>query len=145
MVAWWNDTWLNVCTPFIWHIFTVFSVAHWAFIYTLNSKFNLILLKCFWSFVLHTVQICGSIVTGRSEAVRMIMQTILTIFISNFCTRKLCRPMITAAVCCNSHVQEDMISSNGFTSIQGKTISWLSEFRVSLQKFGVSFRHPKTA
>ena len=28
-----------------------------------------------------------------------------------------------AAVCCNSHVQENMLSSNRFTSIQGKTIS----------------------
>jgi len=45
-----------------------------------------------------------------------------------------------AAVCCNSHVQENMLSSsNRFTSIQGKTMPWLSEFRVSLQNFKVSF------
>ena len=43
-----------------------------------------------------------------------------------------------AAVCCNSHVQENELSSIRFTSIQGKTILWLSEFRVS-------FWHPKTA
>jgi len=52
------------------------------------------------------------------------------------------------AVCCTSHVQESMISSNRFTSIQGKTISRLSEFRVALQNFRVSFWwaslwHPK--
>jgi len=34
-----------------------------------------------------------------------------------------------AAVCCHSHVQENMFSSNRFTSVQGKTISWLSAFR----------------
>jgi len=43
------------------------------------------------------------------------------------------------AVCCNGHVPENMLSSNCFTSIQGKTISRLSEFRVSLQNFRVSF------
>ena len=49
------------------------------------------------------------------------------------------------AVCCNGHMRENMLSSNRFTSIQGKTISSLSEFRVSLQNFRVSFWHPKTA
>jgi len=43
------------------------------------------------------------------------------------------------AVSCNGHVQENMLFSNGFTSIQGKTIPRLSEFRVSLQNFRVSF------
>jgi len=43
-----------------------------------------------------------------------------------------------AAVYCNSHVEENMLSSNRFTSIQGKTTR-LSEFRVSLQNFKVSF------
>jgi len=38
-----------------------------------------------------------------------------------------------ATVCYNGHVQENMLSSNRFTSIQSKTISRLSEFRVSLQ------------
>ena len=50
-----------------------------------------------------------------------------------------------AAICCSGHVQENMLSSIRFTSIQGKTISRLSEFRVSLQNFRVSFWHPKTA
>jgi len=44
-----------------------------------------------------------------------------------------------AAVCCNSHVQENMLSLNRFTLIQDKTITWLSEFRLSLQNFRVSF------
>jgi len=52
---------------------------------------------------------------------------------------------VDLAVCCNSHVQENMLSSHRFSSIQGKTISWLSEFRVSLQNFRVSFWHPKMA
>jgi len=38
-----------------------------------------------------------------------------------------------------------MLSSNRFTLIQGKTVYWLSEFRVSLQNFSVSFWHPKPA
>ena len=41
-------------------------------------------------------------------------------------------------VYCNSHVQENMLFSNRFTSIQSKTMSRFSEFRVS-------FWHPKTA
>ena len=49
------------------------------------------------------------------------------------------------AVCCNRHVQENMLISNRFTSIQGKIVSRLSEFRVSLQNFKVSFWHPKKA
>jgi len=49
-----------------------------------------------------------------------------------------------AAVSCNSNMQENMLSQNRFASIQGKTVSWLSEFGVSLQNFRVSFRHPKT-
>jgi len=44
-----------------------------------------------------------------------------------------------ADVCCNSHVRESMFSTNRFTSIQGKTISWHSAFRVSLQNCRVSF------
>jgi len=44
-----------------------------------------------------------------------------------------------AAVCCSSYVQETMRISNRFTPIQGKPISRLSEFRVSLQNFRVSF------
>jgi len=48
--------------------------------------------------------------------------------------------------CWNSHVQENMLSANRFTVLQGKTASsWLSEFWVSLQNFQVSFWHPKTA
>jgi len=38
---------------------------------------------------------------------------------------------MTAATCCSSHVQENMLLSIRFTSIQDKTITWLSEFRVS--------------
>jgi len=38
-----------------------------------------------------------------------------------------------------------MLSSNHFTSIQRKTLSWLSEFWVSSQNFRVSFWHSKTA
>jgi len=44
-----------------------------------------------------------------------------------------------AAVCYNRHVQENMLISNRFTSIQSKSIFRLSEFRVSLQNFRVSF------
>jgi len=50
-----------------------------------------------------------------------------------------------ATVCCNLHVQENLLSSNRFTSIQSKTISNLSEFRVSVQNFRLSFWHPKPA
>jgi len=50
-----------------------------------------------------------------------------------------------AAVCCNGHVQENILCSNRFTSTQSKTISKLSEFRVSLQNFRVSFWNPITA
>ena len=96
-------------------------------------------LKCFCSFVHHTVQICGSRVTARSEAVRMTMHRYpANNLASTFCARTLSAYNI-AAVYCNSCVQENMLSSNRFTSIQGKTIS---EFRVSLQNFRVSFWHP---
>jgi len=55
-------------------------------------------------------------------------------------TEKGCPPLAynIADVCCNSHVQENMLSSNRFTSMQGKDISWFSEFTVSLQNFRVS-------
>ena len=49
-----------------------------------------------------------------------------------------------AAVCCNSHVQENIRSSNRFASIQGKTISWLSEFRVSFWHFEVTWSSVKS-
>jgi len=44
-----------------------------------------------------------------------------------------------AAVCCKGHVQENILSSNRFTSIQSKTTSKLSGFRVSMQNFRVPF------
>jgi len=111
-----------------------------------NSKTSFIIaLKCFRSFVHHTVQICGSIAAGRSEAVRMTMHRYQ---IYNFRFQLLRQKIVSAyniaAVYCNSHVEENMLSSNRFTSIQGKTTR-LSEFRVSLQNFKVSFWHQKTA
>ena len=66
-------------------------------------------------------------------------------FRSQFLRLKIVSAYNIAAVCCNSLVQKNMLSSHLFTSIQGKTISWLSEFRVSLQNFKVSCWHPKTA
>jgi len=55
-------------------------------------------------------------------------------------------PAYHCSRCCNGHVHEHMLPSNRFNSIQGKTMSsWLSEFRMSLQNFMVSFWHPKTA
>jgi len=65
------------------------------------------------------------------------------IFRSQFRRLKIVSAYNIPAVCCNGHVQENMLSSNIFTSIQGKTISWPWEFRVSLQNFRVSFWHPK--
>jgi len=67
----------------------------------------------------------------------------------NFCFQLLRQKILWAynivAVCCKSQVRENLLISNRFTSIQGKTISRLSEFRVSFQNFRVSFWHPKTA
>ena len=47
--------------------------------------------------------------------------------------------LLIAAVCCNSQVHVNMLTSSRFTSIQGKTISRISEFGVSFQHFRVSF------
>ena len=100
----------------------------------------------FCSFAHHTVQICDSIVRGRSEAVRMAMHRYQAYnFRFQLLHQKIVLAYNIAAVCCNSHVQENMLSSNRFTSIKSKTISWLSELRVSLQNFRVSFWHLKTA
>jgi len=100
----------------------------------------MIALKCFRSFVHHAVQICGSIVTGRSEAVRITMHRYHPYnFRFQLLHQKIVSAYNIAAVCYNCHVQENMLSSNRFTSIQGKTIPWFSEFRVSLQNFRVSF------
>ena len=97
-------------------------------------------IKVFRSFVHHAVQFCGSIVTGRSEAVRITMHRYHP---CNFCFQLLHQKIVSAyniaAVCCNCHVQENMLSSNRFASIQSKTIRRFSEFRVSLQSFRVSF------
>jgi len=91
-------------------------------------------LKCICSFVHHTVQMCGRKITGRSEAVHMTMHRYHTY---NFRFQLLCQKITSAyniaAVSCNSHEQESMLSSNRFASIQGKTMSKLSDF-------GVSFR-----
>jgi len=71
---------------------------------------------------------------------RMIMHRYQTYnFRFQFLHQKIVSTYNIAAVGCNSHVQENMLISNRFTSIQGKTISWLSEFRVSFQNFRVSF------
>ena len=43
------------------------------------------------------------------------------------------------ATCCNSHVKENMLSSNCFNSIQVKTICWLAKFMVSLQNYMYHF------
>jgi len=79
------------------------------------------------------------IVRGQCEAVCISMHKYQTF---NFCfqllRQKIASAYNVAAVCCNSHVPENILSSNRFTSIQVKTISWLSEFRVS-------FWQPKTA
>jgi len=66
----------------------------------------MIAFKCFRSFVHHTVQTCGSAVTGLGEAVRMKVLTYLT---PNFGFQLLRLKIVSAynipAVCCNSHVQ----------------------------------------
>jgi len=63
--------------------------------------------------------------------VRMTMHRYQT---HNFRFRRLRQKIVSAyniaAVCCNSHVQENMLISDRFTSIQGKAISRLSENRV---------------
>ena len=53
-------------------------------------------------------------------------------------------PLI-AAVCCNSQVHVNMLTSSRFSTIQSKTISEISESGVSLQYFKVSFSHTKSA
>jgi len=81
------------------------------------------------------------IARSRCEAVRMTMHRYHQAYSFHFQLR---RKNVSAhnivAVCCNGHVQENMVSSNRFTSTQGKTIPRLSEFRVSLQNFRVLFR-----
>ena len=97
-------------------------------------------IKIFLQFHTHNiVQFCGSIVRGQSEAVRMTMHSYQTYtFCFQLLRQKIESTYDIAAVCCNSHVQENMLSSsNRFTSIQGKTISRYSGFRVS-------FWHSKT-
>jgi len=85
-------------------------------------------------------------VTGERGAVRMTMHRWRNYsFPSQLLRQKNVSAYNIATVCCNSHVQENELSSDSFTSIRGKTISWLSEFRTSLQNFRVAFWHPKTA
>jgi len=111
-----------------------FSVAQIAKIslvaITVASLGNHLYCKGSRSFVHHTVQICGSIVRCRSEAVHMILYRYQThTFRFQFLRQKNVSAYIIgyniAAVCCNSHVQKNMLSSNRFTAIQGKIIYWL--------------------
>jgi len=87
--------------------------------------------KCFRGYVHCTVQICGSI-GGRSEAVPTTMHRYE---IPNLQLQ----PSVAVATCRKTCFPQFV------TSIQGKTISWLSEVRVLLQNFRVSFWHPKSA
>jgi len=83
---------------------------------------------------------CVSIVTGRSEAVRMAMHRYPAYnFRFHLLRQKIVSACNIAAVCCNSHVQENMLSSNRFTSIQGKTISWLAELGCHCKILGCHF------
>jgi len=83
---------------------------------------------------------------GRNEPMRMTMHRYQTYnFRFQLLRQKIVWAYNIAAVCCNNHVQENMLISNSFTSRQGKTISRLSEIRMSFQNFRVSFWHPKTA
>ena len=103
---------------------------------------SIITLKCFRSFVHHIAKICGSIVRGRNEAVRMTMHRYQ---IYNFRFQLLRQEIVPACniatVFCNLHVQENLLSWKNFTSRQSKTISRFLEFRVPLQNFRVSFWH----
>jgi len=84
--------------------------------------------KCSRSFVHHAVQIWGSITRRRSEAVHMTVYRYQThTFRFQFLRQKNVSAYNIAAVCCSSHVQENMLSSNRFTAIQGKIMSWLSK------------------
>jgi len=80
-----------------------------------------------------------SIVRGRSEAVRMTIHRCHSYNFRFQLRQKNVTAYNIAAVCYNGQVQENMLSSNHFTSIQSKSIAKLSEFRVSLQNFRVSF------
>jgi len=67
-------------------------------------------IKCFRSFVHHTVEICGSIVRGRSEGVRMTTHRYQTYnFRFQLLRQKNVSAYNIAAVCCKSHVQENML------------------------------------
>ena len=50
-----------------------------------------------------------------------------------------------AAVCCNSHVQENMLLLKSFYFNTSQNHTWFSEFKVSLQNSRVPFWHPKTS
>ena len=90
-----------------------------------QQSISIIALKCFRSFIHHTVQVCGRKITGRSEAVRMTMHRYHTY---NFRFQILCQEIVSAyniaAICCNSHVQENMLSSNRFTSRQNHILAF---------------------
>ena len=101
---------------------------------------SIIAWKCFRSFVHHTVQTYGIIVRGRSEAVRMTMHRYHAYHIP---FQLLCQKIVSAydfaAACCNSYVQENMLYSNRFTSIQGKTISWFQNLGFYCKIWGCHF------
>ena len=80
----------------------------------------------------------------RSEAVRRTMHRHQTYkFLFQLLRQKIVSACNIAAICCSSHVQENTLISNRFISIQSKTTPRLSEFKVSLQNFRVSFLTPK--
>jgi len=80
-------------------------------------------IKMLLQFHTPSAQICSSTVIGRSKAVRMTMQRHHTY---NFHFQIQCQKIVSTynivTVCCNSHMQENMLSSNRFTSIPGKTV-----------------------
>jgi len=103
-----------------------------------QSNPSIIALKGFRNFA-HTVQICGNIPTGRSGVMRMTMHRNHT---HNFRFQIMRQKIVSTyiiATCCNSHVKENMLSSNCFNSIQVKTICWLAKFMVSLQNYMYHF------
>ena len=132
------------CRPFVFIV--VWCIASQVDRMMKQQNTSIIALKCFRSFVHHAVQTCGSIMRGRSKAVRIAVHRYHTYNIRfQLLRQKMVSAYNISAICCNSHVQGNTLSSNPFTSTEGKTISRLSDFRVSLQNFRVSFWHPKTA
>ena len=118
-------------------------VVHCLYALYKNFSQNVLVSSSFWS---PRKRQHGPCIVIEAEAVRMTMHRHQTYnFRFQLLRQKIVWAYNIAAVCCKSHVQENMLISNRVTSIQGKTISRLSEFRVSFQNFRVSFWHPKTA